>query len=113
MQIKSKLLHEEKEKARVLQEALHALALEHHELEQSYSRQNIRARSYSVEDDEFFDCDEDDIESLSESKSFCCKHRQNWLKYIWQKKKCIQYSLQNYNQLRTVAKIFIFECSLW
>ena len=63
MQVRSKQLHEEREKARVLQEALHALAIEHHELEQSFSRQS-RARSYSVEDDEFFECDEDNEGSV-------------------------------------------------
>jgi hypothetical protein len=41
----------------VLQEALHALAIEHHELERTYSH-NIRARSFSIDDDEFFDCDD-------------------------------------------------------
>ncbi|XP_060562963.1 oxysterol-binding protein-related protein 1-like isoform X2 [Ruditapes philippinarum] len=54
---REKLLHEEKEKNRVLQEALHALAIEHHELERTYSH-NIRARSFSIDDDEFFDCDD-------------------------------------------------------
>ncbi|XP_053383205.1 oxysterol-binding protein-related protein 1-like isoform X3 [Mercenaria mercenaria] len=56
---REKVLHEEKEKNRVLQEALHALALEHHELERSYSH-NVRARSFSIDDDQFFDCDDMD-----------------------------------------------------
>lgn len=45
----------------MLQESLHALAMEHHELEKSYSH-TVRARSLSIED-EFYDCDnmDDDV----------------------------------------------------
>ncbi|KAL4218204.1 Oxysterol-binding protein-related protein 1 [Mactra antiquata] len=59
---RDKVLHEEQEKNRVLQEALHALAIEHHELERTYSH-NVRTRHFSVDgDDEFFDCD--DLEDI-------------------------------------------------
>lgn len=52
-------MHEEREKNRILEESLHALAIEHHELERSYSH-SVRLRSFSMDDDEFFDCDGDE-----------------------------------------------------
>ena len=64
LQVWKKQFDDEIEKGRVLQEALHALALEHHELEKSYSRSSI-ARSYVTDDDEFYDCEEDDLEALT------------------------------------------------
>ncbi|KAK3088768.1 hypothetical protein FSP39_023560 [Pinctada imbricata] len=56
-------LKEEMEKSRVLQEALHALATEHHELERSISTGGKKSppRIYDTDDDEFYECaDEDD-----------------------------------------------------
>ncbi|XP_052761403.1 oxysterol-binding protein-related protein 1-like [Mya arenaria] len=58
-QYREKEQHELKEKNRILEESLHALAIEHHELERSYSH-SVRARSFSLDDEEFFDCDDDD-----------------------------------------------------
>ncbi|CAH1773644.1 unnamed protein product [Owenia fusiformis] len=52
-------LKQEMEKSRVLQDALHALATEHHELEKSVSEKRAPAR-YDTDDDEFYDCDEDE-----------------------------------------------------
>lgn len=46
------------EKSRVLQEALHALATEHHELERSIGGKRSPPRCYDTDDDEFYDCDE-------------------------------------------------------
>ncbi|XP_059158300.1 oxysterol-binding protein-related protein 1-like isoform X3 [Physella acuta] len=45
-------LTEERERCRVLQDSLHALATEHHELERSFSRR----QSFLSMDEEFFDC---------------------------------------------------------
>ncbi|CAE1172053.1 OSBPL1_2 [Acanthosepion pharaonis] len=52
-------LEEEKEKSRVLEEALHALATEHHELERSITSNQYRSCFYDTDDDEFYDCDND------------------------------------------------------
>ncbi|XP_076437583.1 oxysterol-binding protein-related protein 1-like [Babylonia areolata] len=50
-------LREQQEKSRVLQESLHALATEHHELERSLQRQpSMRSLR---DEDEFYDCDDD------------------------------------------------------
>lgn len=52
------------EKSRVLQEALHALATEHHELEQSIAvRKPSTQRYYDTDEDEFYDCDEENLEN--------------------------------------------------
>ncbi|VDI09873.1 Hypothetical predicted protein [Mytilus galloprovincialis] len=45
------------EKSRVLQEALHALATEHHELERTIGGKKSPPRCYDTDDDEFYDCD--------------------------------------------------------
>ncbi|XP_013420091.1 oxysterol-binding protein-related protein 1 [Lingula anatina] len=55
-------LQQEMEKTRVLQEALHALATEHHELEHTFQRSMSPARYYDTDDDEFYDCDEGEEE---------------------------------------------------
>ena len=52
-------MHELREQKRILEESLHALAIEHQELERSFSH-SVRSRSFSIEDEEFFDCDNDD-----------------------------------------------------
>jgi hypothetical protein len=61
LQVRQMQLKEQMEKCRVLQESLHALASEHHELERSL----LVRRSSSVkslhDDEEFYDCD--DVES--------------------------------------------------
>lgn len=55
------------EKSRVLQEALHALATEHHELEQSIAvRKPSTQRYYDTDEDEFYDCDEENLENTEE-----------------------------------------------
>ena len=60
------------EKSRVLQEALHALATEHHELERSISAAGRKspARYYDTDDDEFYDFDgnEDDDITIEEGQ---------------------------------------------
>ncbi|XP_055955417.1 oxysterol-binding protein-related protein 1 isoform X2 [Patella vulgata] len=53
-------LKEEKERCRVLQEALRALAMEHHELERSITSRRSSFRKYDTDDDEFYDCDSED-----------------------------------------------------
>ena len=53
-------LAQEMEKSRVLQDALHVLAEEHHDLEQSLGGHRSPAAMMDgdlEEDDEFFDCD--------------------------------------------------------
>ncbi|OWF39549.1 Oxysterol-binding protein-related protein 1 [Mizuhopecten yessoensis] len=64
-EVRNLQLKEEMEKSRVLQEALHALATEHHELEQSltFTGRKSPARYYDTDDDEFYDCDEDNIQN--------------------------------------------------
>ncbi|XP_062598482.1 oxysterol-binding protein-related protein 1-like, partial [Saccostrea cucullata] len=58
-EVRALQLKEEMEKSRVLQEALHALATEHHELEQSIAvRKPSTQRYYDTDEDEFYDCDE-------------------------------------------------------
>jgi hypothetical protein len=48
------------ERSRVLQDALHVIATEHHELEQSISAgRKSPAKFYDTDDDEFYDCDDD------------------------------------------------------
>ncbi|XP_033726933.1 oxysterol-binding protein-related protein 1-like [Pecten maximus] len=61
-EVRNLQLKEEMEKSRVLQEALHALATEHHELEQTltFNGRKSPARYYDTDDDEFYDCDDDD-----------------------------------------------------
>ena len=55
-------LKEQMEKSRVLQDSLHALAAEHHELERSLQR---RPSMRSLQDeDEFHDCDDDSYGEL-------------------------------------------------
>ncbi len=68
------------EKSRVLQEALHVLAQEHHQLEQSVGA-GVHAGVHGAstaeddDDDEFYDCDNDDkgikVE-LTDSSFLCC-----------------------------------------
>ncbi|XP_046377333.2 oxysterol-binding protein-related protein 1-like [Haliotis rufescens] len=58
-EIRQLQLKEEMEKSRVLQEALHALATEHHELEKSISSHKSSIRYYDTDDDEFYDCSDD------------------------------------------------------
>lgn len=53
------MVHELQEQKRILEESLHALAMEQQELERSISH-SVRSRSFSIDDDEFFDCDEDE-----------------------------------------------------
>ncbi|XP_060063801.1 oxysterol-binding protein-related protein 1-like [Ylistrum balloti] len=62
-EVRSLQLKDEMEKSRVLQEALHALATEHHELEQtlSFTGRKSPARYYDTDDDEFYDCDDDSL----------------------------------------------------
>ncbi|XP_029634778.1 oxysterol-binding protein-related protein 1 isoform X3 [Octopus sinensis] len=60
-------LKEEKEKSRVLEEALHALATEHHELECSFNANQYPSRFYDTDDDEFYDCD---TQSLATSDDY-------------------------------------------
>lgn len=70
-------LEEEKEKSRVLEEALHALATEHHELERSITSNQYRSCFYDTDDDEFYDCDNDNqsIGELSKVHLYCfCFH---------------------------------------
>ncbi|XP_025092484.1 oxysterol-binding protein-related protein 1-like isoform X2 [Pomacea canaliculata] len=54
-------LQEQIEKCRVLQESLHALASEHHELERSlHRRPSLRSiRTLTDKEEEFYDCDDD------------------------------------------------------
>ena len=62
LQVRALQLKEEMEKSRVLQEALHALATEHHELEQSIAvRKPSTQRYYDTDEDEFYDCDEENL----------------------------------------------------
>ena len=62
LQVRALQLKEEMEKSRVLQEALHALATEHHELEQSIAVRNPSTqRDYDTDEDEFCDCDEENL----------------------------------------------------
>ncbi|XP_071144219.1 oxysterol-binding protein-related protein 1-like isoform X2 [Mytilus edulis] len=56
-ELRQKQLEEEMEKSRVLQEALHALATEHHELERTIGGKKSPPRCYDTDDDEFYDCD--------------------------------------------------------
>lgn len=64
LQVRALQLKEEMEKSRVLQEALHALATEHHELEQSIAvRKPSTQRYYDTDEDEFYDCDEENLEN--------------------------------------------------
>lgn len=66
-QVRALQLKEEMEKSRVLQEALHALATEHHELEQSIAvRKPSTQRYYDTDEDEFYDCDEENLENTEE-----------------------------------------------
>lgn len=68
------------EKSRVLQEALHALATEHHELEQSIAvRKPSTQRYYDTDEDEFYDCDEENLEN-TEGLYICLS---SLLKKIW------------------------------
>lgn len=63
VQVRALQLKEGMEKSRVLQEALHALATEHHELEQSIAvRKPSTQRYYDTDEDEFYDCDEENLE---------------------------------------------------
>ena len=56
-QVRQVQLKEQVEKSRVLQESLHALAAEHHDLERSLQRQpSIRSLH---DQDDFYDCDDD------------------------------------------------------
>lgn len=57
MQLRQNQLKEERERCHMLQDSLHTLATEHHELEKSLSR---RPSFLSSMDEEFFDCDDDD-----------------------------------------------------
>ncbi|XP_041360691.1 oxysterol-binding protein-related protein 1-like [Gigantopelta aegis] len=49
-------LKEEREKCRVLQDGLHALAMEHHQLERSISFRRSTKKSFDTDDEEFYDC---------------------------------------------------------
>jgi uncharacterized protein YjhX (UPF0386 family) len=60
LQLRQKQLEEEMEKSRVLQQALHALATEHHELERSIGGKRSPPRCYDTDGDEFYDCDEEE-----------------------------------------------------
>ncbi|CAG5134914.1 unnamed protein product, partial [Candidula unifasciata] len=60
-ELRQNQLREERERCRMLQDSLHALATEHHELEKSISR---RPSFISSMDEEFFDCDDDDYVDL-------------------------------------------------
>ncbi|CAL1535146.1 unnamed protein product [Lymnaea stagnalis] len=55
-------LKEEQDRCRLLQDSLHALATEHHELEKSITR---RHSFLSMDDEEFFDCNGDSMEHRS------------------------------------------------
>ncbi|XP_012941029.1 oxysterol-binding protein-related protein 2 [Aplysia californica] len=59
-------LREEQERCRVLQDSLHALATEHHELERSISRRP----SFVSMDEEFFDCDDEEVFGSPTSDQF-------------------------------------------
>ncbi|XP_064651770.1 oxysterol-binding protein-related protein 1-like [Lineus longissimus] len=65
-------LQQEMERSRVLQDALHVLATEHHELEQSMTNAGSKSppKFYDTDDDEFYDCD-DDEDSLNYSYFEC------------------------------------------
>ena len=65
-------LQQEMDKSRVLQDALHALATEHHELEQSIVAPSSPPRIYDTEDDEFYDCDEESEDANGESAHLLC-----------------------------------------
>lgn len=58
-------LKEEMEKFRVLQEALYVLVTEYYELEQLIVvRKSFTQRYYDTDEDEFYDCDEENLENI-------------------------------------------------
>ena len=73
-QLRQLQLKQEMEKSRVLQDALHVLATEHHELEQSLSKSGHRSphRFYDTDEDEFYDCDEEENEGMCMFYSKSC-----------------------------------------
>lgn len=93
------------EKSRVLQEALHALATEHHELEQSIAvRKPSTQRYYDTDEDEFYDCDEENLEN-TEGLYICLLSNHKiytliFIKQIWIPKNAGKTILSMYNMHR-------------
>ncbi len=62
-QLRKVQLRQEVEKSRVLQDALHILAQEHHDLEQSLGGHSSPTMMFETDDsedtDEFYDCDDE------------------------------------------------------
>ena len=68
-------MSQEMEKSRVLQEALHVLAQEHHQLEKSVgashgSPQRLYDENEGDDSDEFYDCDSEDKGTFKTSLIF-------------------------------------------
>ncbi|BFZ20950.1 hypothetical protein BsWGS_23989 [Bradybaena similaris] len=72
-ELRQNQLKEERERCRMLQDSLHTLATEHHELEKSLSR---RPSFLSSMDEEFFDCDDDDDYGIPTVEDFSATQTQ-------------------------------------
>ncbi|XP_064597010.1 oxysterol-binding protein-related protein 1-like isoform X2 [Liolophura sinensis] len=67
-------LKEEMEKSRVLEEALHALATEHHEMERSLGSRHSLNKIYDTDDDEFYDCTDEEDANNDDSRDRTNSH---------------------------------------
>ena len=75
MQVRKLRLQQEVEKSRVLEDALHILAEQHNQLEQSLGGHRSPTAMFDLDDDdEFFDCADDEGMEWS-SDVFCTRIR--------------------------------------